>query len=261
MTEPIAVTYERRGAIALVTLRRAEQLNALSSTVVRALDAVIGELERQSDVRVIVVTGHGKAFSAGADIKEFSALDGPIAFRGFIELLQRTLRRLEQMAQPSIAAVNGIAFGGGLELAMACDLRIADPKARLGLPEIKLGLLPGAGGTQRLPRLVPSAVAAEIILTGNPVDASQALQIGLVNAVSEPGQSVERALALAETIAARAPLALTAAKRLRDQAAALPLDAGLQLERETVTKLFGTNDRVEGTAAFVEKRDPRFSGS
>ena len=261
MTSTALVTCERRDSVALVTLCRADALNSLSTEVVAELDAAIATLAADAAVRAVVVTGEGKAFSAGADIKEFRALDGPVAFRGFIARLEQTLRRLEQLPQPSIAAVNGIAFGGGLELALACDLRVADPSARLGVPEIKLGLLPGAGGTQRLPRLVPPAVAHQMILTGDPIEAAEAHRVGLVNEVSAKGAVVDRALALAATLATRAPLALAAAKRLRDHAAGLPLDAALELERETVAMLFATDDRVEGTAAFVEKREPRFLGS
>jgi enoyl-CoA hydratase len=240
MSSTEAVSFERRDAVAVLTLRRPDQ---------------------HTDVRALVVTGEGKAFSAGADIKEFRALDGPMAFRGFIEDLERTLRRIAQLPQPSVAAINGMAFGGGLELAMACDLRVADPAAKLGVPEIKLGLLPGAGGTQRLPRLVPAAVATQMILTGDPVTADDALRIGLVNEVTESGGALARALDLASSLATGAPLALAAAKRLRDRAGSLPLDAALELERETVALLFATEDRVEGTAAFVEKRPPRFRGA
>ena len=257
----LAVTCERREAVALLTLRRPEQLNALSSAIVQSLDAHLDSLDGHGEVRAIVVTGEGKAFSAGADIKEFRALEGPHAFRGFIEGLERSLQRLASLSQPSVAAINGAAFGGGLELAMACDLRVADSSARLGVPEIKLGLLPGAGGTQRLPRLVPPAIATQMILTGEPVTAEDALGFGLVNEVTEPGGCVDRALELATTLAERAPLALAAAKRLRARGSALPLEAALELERETVAMLFATDDRVEGTAAFVEKRQPHFRGS
>jgi enoyl-CoA hydratase len=260
MTMDEVVTLERSGAVAIVTLRRAEQLNALSTAVVDELQLTLATVEGDDDVRALVVTGEGKAFSAGADIKEFRALDGPIEFRAFIEHLERTLRRLARLPKPSIAAVNGMAFGGGLELAMACDVRVADPTARLGVPEIKLGLLPGAGGTQRLPRLAHPAIAAQMILTGDPITADDALRVGLVNEITEPGQALERAVELASVIATRAPLALAAAKRLREQASSLPLEAALELERETVALLFATADRAEGTAAFVEKREPHFRG-
>jgi enoyl-CoA hydratase len=255
------VTCEHRDAVGLVTLRRPDQLNSLSSALIGELAAALDEVADDASVRALVVTGEGKAFSAGADIKEFRALDSPTAFRDFIAGLEQTLRRLERLPQPVVAAINGIAFGGGLELAMACDLRVADPDARLGVPEIKLGLLPGAGGTQRLPRLVPPAIATQMILTGDPVDAEEARRIGLVNETTRAGEARERALEIAAVLSTRAPLALAAAKQLRDRGAALPIDEALELERELVAALFGTDDRIEGTAAFVEKREPRFRGS
>ena len=209
---------------------------------------------------MLVVSGEGKAFSAGADIKEFAALAGPVEFRAFIERLETVLRRLERLPKPSIAAVNGMAFGGGLELALACDLRVVDEGARLGVPEIKLGLLPGAGGTQRLPRIVgPRRRDAD-------AHDRRSDRRGR-SAPRRPGErdrprgaALERAVELARTLATRAPLALAAVKRLRE-AWALPIDVALDHERETVANLFATEDRTEGTAAFVEKREARFRGA
>jgi enoyl-CoA hydratase len=258
-TDP-PVTLEQDAGVALVTLRRPAQLNALGTPMIDALDDALTAAAEDPAVRVLVICGEGKAFSAGADIKEFGALAGPIEFRGFIEHLETVLRHLERLPKPSIAAVNGIAFGGGLELALACDLRVVDEQARLGVPEIKLGLLPGAGGTQRLPRIVAPAVAHAMLMTGDPIDAAEAHRVGLANEVAPPGTSLERALAIGRTLATRAPLALAAAKRLRE-AWALPLDVALEHERETVANLFATADRAEGTAAFVEKRDPHFRGA
>jgi enoyl-CoA hydratase len=252
--------FEARGTVAVLTLRRPEQLNALNAELVSGLRDRVDAIAADDDLRCVVVTGEGKAFSAGADIKEFGELDGPTEFRGFIQHLERTLRALEMLPKPAIAAVNGVAFGGGLELAAACDLRVADPRARFGVPEIKLGLLPGAGGTQRLPRLVPVAVAKQMLLTGDPIDAKEAWRVGLVNEVTEEGRCEARAVELATELAERAPLGLAAAKELVDQGAATSLDAALALERETVTMLFDTDDRVEGVAAFVERRTPTFRG-
>jgi enoyl-CoA hydratase/carnithine racemase len=254
------LTVERDAGVAVIMLRRPTQLNALGTAVIAALDEAITTVSDDPAVRVVVISGEGKAFSAGADIKEFGALAGPLDFRAFIERLETVLRRLERLPKPSVAAVNGIAFGGGLELALACDLRVVDEGARLGVPEIKLGLLPGAGGTQRLPRIVAPAVAMQMLMTGDPVDAAEAHRIGLANEVAPAGTAVERALAVARTLAARAPLALAAVKRLRE-AWALPLDVALDHERETVATLFASGDRVEGTAAFVEKREARFRGA
>jgi enoyl-CoA hydratase len=259
-TDEALVTLEQEAGVAAIVLRRPAQLNALGTSTIEALDDAIRTAAEDPAARVIVVSGEGKAFSAGADIKEFGALEGPIEFRAFIERLETVLRRLERLPKPSIAAVNGIAFGGGLELALACDLRVVDEQARLGVPEIKLGLLPGAGGTQRLPRIVAPAVALEMLMTGDPVDAAEAHRIGLANEVAPAGTALQRALAIGQKLATRAPLALAATKRLRESWA-LPLDVALDHERETVANLFATADRSEGTAAFVEKREPRFRGA
>jgi enoyl-CoA hydratase len=256
----VTVECEMRGAVALITLRRPEQFNAIDAQTVTELDATFVRIADDSIVRAMVITGEGKAFSAGADIKEFMQLETPDDFRAFLHDLERAFRRLELLAQPSIAAVNGIAFGGGLELAMACDLRVADARARFGVPEIKLGIVPGAGGTQRLPRLVPKAIAAQMLLTGDPVDAAEAYRIGLVNEIVTDGSAVERAVELATTLAARPPLAIAAAKRLLDAVTDTELEAGLEAERDESATLFGTDDRREGTAAFTEKRDPTFEG-
>ena len=260
MTQDPMLTVQSEGGVAVVVLRRPAQLNALGTEMIAALDGALTTVADDPAVRVIVISGEGKAFSAGADIKEFGALAGPLEFRAFIERLETVIRRLERLTQPSVAAVNGIAFGGGLELALACDLRVVDEGARLGVPEIKLGLLPGAGGTQRLPRIVAPAVAMQMLMTGDPIDAAEAHRIGLANEIAPAGTAPDRALQLARTLAARAPLALAAVKRLRE-AWALPLDVALDHERETVSMLFATEDRAEGTAAFVEKREARFRGA
>jgi len=255
-----AVTVERDGGVAVLTMRRPDRLNALDTRTIAALDDAVAAAGRDPAVRVVVVAGEGRAFSAGADIKEFAALPGAPQFRAFIERLETTLRRLERLPKPSIAAVGGVAFGGGLELALACDLRVVAEDARFGVPEIKLGLLPGAGGTQRLPRIVAPAVATQMLMTGEPIDATEAYRIGLANLVVPAGTALVRALDLAGVLAARAPLALAAVKRLRDSWS-LPLDLALDHERETVANLFATDDRAEGTAAFAEKRDPHFRGA
>lgn len=256
----MTVEYAVEGTVVLITLRRPEQFNAIDAQTVIDLETTFARIAGDSSVRAIVITGEGKAFSAGADIKEFMQLETVDEFRSFLHDLERVLRRLELLPQPSIAAVNGIAFGGGLELAMACDLRVADARARFAVPEIKLGIVPGAGGTQRLPRLVPTAVAAQMLLTGDPVDAAEALRIGLVNEVVGDRPVVERALELANTLALRPPLAVAAVKRLLDGLGDTGLEAGLEWERDESATLFGTNDRREGTAAFIEKRDPTFEG-
>jgi enoyl-CoA hydratase len=250
----------RQDGVAVITLRRPDRLNALSSAVAADLLEAVQEAGGHDAVRAIVVAGEGKVFCAGADIAELDALDGPHAFSAFVRKLTDTLDALARCPKPSVAAIHGVAFGGGLELALACDLRICAAGARLGVPEIKLGLLPGAAGTARLPRLLPKAVAKRMLLTGDPLSAADAHRLGLVNEVVPDGEALDAALVLAAQLAALPPLALAAAKRLVDDGAALPLDAAITLERETVSMLFGTDDRVEGVTAFLAKRPPVFQG-
>jgi enoyl-CoA hydratase len=250
----------RQDGVAVITLRRPDRLNALSSAVAADLLEAVQEAGGQDAVRAIVIAGEGKVFCAGADIAELDALDGPHAFSAFVRKLTDTLDALARCPKPSVAAIHGVAFGGGLELALACDLRICAAGARLGVPEIKLGLLPGAAGTARLPRLLPKAVAKQMLLTGDPLSAADAHRLGLVNEVVPDGEVLDAALVLAAQLAALPPLALAAAKRLVDDGAALPLDAAITLERETVSMLFGTDDRVEGVKAFLTKRPPTFVG-
>ena len=249
---------ERRGAVALFTFDRPGRLNALGSDSAHLLHQALDEVAADPSVRIIVVTGAGRAFCAGADISEMAAMTGPEQFTAFVQRLTEGLDRLAAAPQPSIAAINGLALGGGFELALACDLRIASATAKLGVPEILLGVLPGAAGTQRLARQLPAAVAKHLIMTGDPITAEQALAFGLVNAVVE--DPLAEALVLAERLAAGPPRALAAAKRLVDVGGGLPLAAGIILERETVTNLFATADRSEGMNAFLEKRPPQFEG-
>jgi enoyl-CoA hydratase len=246
--------------VGLLVLDRPDRLNALSSAVAKALSDGIAVLATDDAVGAIVVAGEGKAFCAGADIEELEALDGPHAFGGFVDRLNKMFGELAACPKPSVAALHGVAFGGGCELALACDLRVADETARLGVPEIKLGLLPGAGGTARLPRLLPTAMAKQLLMTGDALSAVDAHRLGLVNEVVPPGQAREGAVALASQLATLAPLALAAAKQLVDGGATMTLDAAITFERETVSGLFGTEDRVEGLRAFLEKRQPHFRG-
>jgi enoyl-CoA hydratase len=247
-------------AVGVLTLDRPDGLNALSAALADALASGVHALTHDPSVRAIVVAGAGRVFCAGADIDELDRLDGPHAFSAFVARLTDAFRALSRCPKPSVAAIHGVAFGGGLELALACDLRLADEGARLGVPEIKLGLLPGAAGTARLPRLLPAAVAKQLLLTGEPLSAADAARHGLVNEVVPAGGALDAALALAGRLAALAPLALAAAKRLVDDGAGLPLDVAVALERETVSMLFGTSDRVEGVRAFLDKRPAQFTG-
>jgi enoyl-CoA hydratase len=247
------------GAVATVIIDRPEKRNALSAQV-RAdlLDALDG-LEQDPDVRVVVLTGAGdKAFVAGADIGEF-AQRGPIEQRTAMEG-RRVFDVVAEYPKPTIACINGLALGGGCELALACDLRIAARSARLGQPEVNLGILPGGGGTQRLPRVVGMGRAMRLILTGEVIDAEKAERMGLVDEVVDDNVLTERTRELAGRIARHSPLALKLIKQAVRAAADMPLSAGLALERELFVTAFSSEDRKEGIAAFLEKRPPEFLG-
>lgn len=251
---------ELRDRIAVLTLDRPERLNALGTGIVERLTQALTDVRDNDDVRAVVVAGAGRAFSAGADIGEIESCTAPGQFRAFVGRLTDAYALLEDFPKPSVAALHGFAFGGGLELALACDLRVAERGTRLGLPEMKLGVLPGAGGTQRLPRLLPPAIAKQMILTGDPIDAERAWQFGLVNELAEPGGALAAAEKLAAGLAAGAPLALAAGKRLIDHGLGMDLTTAIAYERETVTVLFSTEDRAEGLKAFRERRPGEFRG-
>ena len=251
---------EKQGAIAVLTINRPAVRNAVNDQTIEELDAALSEIERDPELRVLIVTGAGdKAFVAGADINELKVRDG-VRGRAVTRRRQEVLTRLESLEIPSIAAINGFAMGAGCELAMACTLRIAASSAKLGQPEVKLGITPGAGGTQRLPRLVGMGRALEMILTGDPVDAAQALSFGLVNRVVEPNQLMPEARKLAETLAARPRLAVQYAKEAVLRFADGSLAEGLAHESYLHALSCTTADKGEGVAAFLEKRDPKFTG-
>jgi enoyl-CoA hydratase len=218
------------------------------------------ELAEDDGIRVLVLTGAGdRAFAAGADIKEMESMDVSEA-RAWGELGHECGRLLETMPKPTIAAVNGFALGGGCELALACDLRYASAAAKLGQPEVSIGIIPGWGGTQRLARVVGIGRAKELIYTGRMVDAEEALRIGLVNAVFAPEELLEKVLEIARSLAAKSPLVLAAAKEMTNRSLQGELDAGLSEEAERFALLFDSEDQKEGMRAFVEKREPRFTG-
>lgn len=251
---------ELRDRLAVLTLDRPRQLNAIGSETVERLEQALDDVRDNDDVRALVVTGAGRAFSAGADLGEIESFTSPGQFRAFVGRLTEAFALLDEYPKPSVAAIHGFAFGGGLELALACDLRVVERGARLGLPEMKLGVLPGAGGTQRLPRLLPPAIARQMILTGEPIDAERAHALGLVNELAEPGEVLSVAEKLAGTLAAGAPLALAAGKRLIGHGLGMDLEAAIAYERETVSVLFSTEDRAEGLKAFRERRPGDFRG-
>src|SRR5262245_746830 len=246
--------------VATVTLNRPDVLNAMNDAMRRELTRCFTELAGDDAIRVIVVTGAGeRAFSAGADIREFVEPLVPVRFRE--ERRRLDFRQvMDRCPQPIIAAIRGYALGGGLELALACDIRIAGEDAQLGLTEVNLAIIPGGGGTQRLPRLVGRGKALEMILTGARVPAAEALRIGLVERVVPPAEVLESATELARTLADRAPVALRYAKEAVVKGLELPLADGLRLEGDLSTLLRTTEDRLEGARAFLEKRRPRWKG-
>jgi enoyl-CoA hydratase len=250
---------ERDGAIATITVDRPEAMNALDRPTLEQLRDRLQELARDAEVGVVMLTGSGdKAFVAGADIKYMSGLSVEEA-SAWGELGHRCTQLLETMRQPTIAAIQGFALGGGCELALACDLRYASPGAKLGQPEINLGIIPGWGGTQRLARVCGIGVAKELILTGRIVDAEEALRIGLVNGVHDPAR--EKARKVAELLATKSPLALAAAKRATNHVLQGQHAANLQHEAREFGELFASKDAKEGLTAFAEKREPVFRGS
>ncbi len=255
-----AVRYEAQGGVATITLDRPEVLNAMNNVMREELLDVFTRLRTDDQIRAVVVTGAGeRAFSAGADIREF--LEPPIPTRFREERRRLDFRHeMDRCPQPLIAAIRGYALGGGLELALACDIRIATEDAQLGLTEINLAIIPGGGGTQRLPRLVGRGKALEMILTGMRVPAAEALRIGLVERVVPVDDLLPAAHALAHAMAEKAPIALRYAKEAVVGGLQLPLADGLRLENDLATLLRTTEDRVEGARAFVEKRKPRWSG-
>ncbi|KPJ78861.1 MAG: hypothetical protein AMJ54_01910 [Deltaproteobacteria bacterium SG8_13] len=248
------------GVMATLTINRPDKRNAVNNATVEEIDRALSEVENNPDLRVLILTGTGeKAFVAGADIHELAKRDTLLG-RTESRRRQEVYTRIEHLEIPSIAAINGWALGTGLELAMACTLRLASSNAMLGQPEVKLGITPGAGGTQRLTRLVGMGRAMEMILTGDPIDAEHALFIGLVNRVVEPAQLMPEARQLAETLASRPKLALQYAKEAVMRSPEGSLAEGLAHESYLHALSCGTRDKQEGVTAFLEKRDPQFTG-
>jgi enoyl-CoA hydratase/carnithine racemase len=247
------------GPIAELTLDN-PPLNLVTGELTRELGAALRNVAADPQVRVLVVTGSGdRAFCAGSHVGEFEGLRGRVG-EGKLLLEKAVYRQLADLAVPTIAAIEGAALGGGLELALCCDLRVASERATLGMPEVRLGVIPGSGGTQRLPRVVGPARAKELILTGEILDAATAERYGLVNRVVPAGGAMAAARELAATIAARGPFAVREAKRLIDAAIETELDAGLAAELDASERVFSSNDMIEGATAFFEKRPPEFTG-
>jgi enoyl-CoA hydratase len=252
------ILREDRGAVAILTLNRPEKRNALDDALRGALAAALGDVEQDEGVRVIVLTGAGdKAFAAGADLKELGARS--VAEQALLMTQPRIFDLLAAVRRPVVAAVNGACLGGGLELALACDIRIAAAGATFGAPEVRLGLIPGGGGTQRLPRIIGTGAAMRLVLAGDAIDATEALRLGLVDEVAS-GDVVARAVELAERIARNGPVAVVAAKEAIRSALSMPLEQGLRAEAALFLLAFASADRTEGIAAFLEKRAAEFPG-
>jgi enoyl-CoA hydratase len=256
----MAIIYETRESVKIIRLNRPEKMNALSGEMLEELRAVFDGLERDSEVRAVILTGAGeRAFCSGTDISELQHLDREGARRASLRG-QGVCERIERCPVPVIAAVNAVAAGGGCELALSCHIRLASQRAEFSLPEIRLGMIPAYGGTQRAPRDIGVSRALELMLTGQTLSATDALRYGLVNRVLEPSHLMGEAEALARSIAELAPLAISACLEAVTRGFSLPLEEGLELEAELFSRLFETEDVREGTRAFLEKRAPRFKG-
>jgi len=253
------ITLEQKDGVATLTLNRPDKLNALNELLLIEVRGAVLTLAQEHKVRVLILTGAGKAFAAGADIGAMSEMP-PATAKAFADAGHAVGDALESGPFPSIAAVNGFALGGGCELALACDFIHASEKAKFGQPEVKLGVIPGFGGTQRLARRVGLGRARELCYTGDTIGAEEALRIGLVNAVHAPDDLLPRVRDVAARIASKGPLAVAQCKRVTGRGADLPLERASELEAQAFALLFGTSDQREGMKAFLEKREPSFKG-
>jgi len=254
------IVFEKKNAIAYVTVNRPKVLNALNLATMEELRAAFHEVKNDASVRVVILTGAGeKAFIAGADIGELARNDAVTA-KEYTHRGQSVLNLIENLGKPVIACINGFALGGGCEIAMACTMRLASENAKLGQPEVKLGIIPGYGGTQRLPRLVGKGIALQLLLTGEMISAQEAHRIGLVNEVPAPADLIPRAEAIAQKIIANGPLAVQYTMEAVNKGMETTLAEGLYMEAVLFGMASSTEDKKEGTTAFLEKRAPQFKG-
>jgi enoyl-CoA hydratase len=252
-----AIAYETDNNVAYLTIT-SPPANALSSTLLHDLAEQLDHIEKEEHIKAVVIKGNGNFFSAGADIKEFTSLQNASDYQSLAERGQQLFDRMEHFSVPIIAAIHGAALGGGLELAMACHIRIVTENAKLGLPELNLGIIPGFAGTQRLPNYVGRQKAYEMILTGEPISGREAYEFGLANHVTAENDVFEKAMNLAEKIAAKSKLTINSVMRLIPYAKTEQFKAGVQSEAREFAEIFGSMDAKEGVQAFIEKRKPNF---
>jgi enoyl-CoA hydratase len=253
--------FEQKDRLGLVTLNRPDRLNAVNQQMVREIPQLFAELRQRDDIGVVIITGAGdRAFCAGADITEFEGVNLANAF-SFVRGFQTATGAIESVGKPVIAAVNGLALGGGCEIAIACTLRILSEKARMGLPEVNLGVIPGGGGTQRLPRLIGKGNALYYILTGEQIDAQEAHRLGLAQKVVPADQLMDTCTKIANTILSKGPLAIKMALLSAQTGLNVDLESGLILEAAVANVCLSSEDKVEGSKAFMEKRPPQFKGA
>lgn len=259
MKEYKTIILEKKDGIGCITLNRPEVFNAISQELIDEFSDALDTVNKDYEIQVLILTGAGKGFQAGADIRELSMMT-PMSILRWNEGVLRNHAKLEKLRQPVIAAINGLAMGGGLELALSCSIRIAVAGAKLALPEVKLGIIPGTGGTQRLPRLIGKGKAYELLLTGDTITTEEALNIGLVNKVVPKGEALTAAEEMARKIMANAPIAVEMCKDAVEIGMDLPLEQAIQYSQKNCITCFSTEDMKEGTGAFLEKRKPNFKG-